>query len=161
MPPHDPLDRAYVPRTQRGLAGVIVLWTLGIVALVGVVIAVGWAWTYTTASTAGKVSARKTIQSGPFRIAAYQHFFQLCSSIQGLEGTLDAQTSALADATGDERDRIRANVAGIEGARAQAIAQYNAEARESYTIGQFRSKQLPYQIPTAPYVKGEHTSCNA
>lgn len=158
---NDPLDRAYVPRTQRGLAGVILLWTLGIIALVFLIVAIGWGWSWVTSPTAGKVEARKTINSGPFRISAYQHFFNLCSSIQGLEGTLDAQERLLVGATGDERDRIRANIAGIEGARAQAIAQYNAEARESYTIGQFRSKQLPYQIPTDPYSKGEHTSCNA
>lgn len=155
------MTELYMPKTQKGWYANIAAWVVGVLVLVALVVGVGWAWTYLTASTSGKVSAQKQIQSGSSRIAAYNHFFDLCASVQTLEGQLAAQTAALPTATGADYGRVQANIVGIEGARAGAIAQYNADARKGYTIGQFRSSQLPYQLATAPYTKGAATSCGA
>jgi len=152
------MDKAYVPQTQRGLFGNMALWVIGLVVLGAVITASLWGFGVIFAPQIGKGEARKQINSGDFRIQAYDHFFNACASIQGLEGQLDAQKEALSTATGDTRDRILTNIAGIQGARSQAIAQYNADARKGYTIGQFRASDLPYQLPVGAYTGGK-TSC--
>lgn len=122
----------------------------------GISFGIRWAM----AGPSGKLQARQAILGGANRITSYNHFFDLCASVQGLEGQRDSQLAELPKARGDDRDRILTNIAGIEGARAQAIAQYNADARKDYTIGQFRASALPYQLPTHTY-KGVTTSCVA
>lgn len=149
-----------LPGNQKEVYGNVVLWTLGILLLIGIVTGIVWGWRYATAPTAGKISARQQINSGSFRIAAYNHFFDACAAIQGLDGQLAAQQQQLPTATGDDRSRIETNIAGIEGARAQAVAEYNADARKGYTIGQFRSSGLPFQLPLH-IQKGSTTSCTA
>jgi hypothetical protein len=142
--------------SRRRIVGETWFWILvsilTIVAVGALVFGIRWA----TAPAKGKLAAREQIQSGQYRIAAYDHFFDLCSSIQGLEGQLAAQRAALSTATGDEEARISANVAGIEGERARAIAEYNADARKSYTLGQFRASDLPYRLDAK-----ETTTCGA
>lgn len=148
------MSEPWIPRTQKGAYGNGVLWIVGIIVIILAIAAGAFAIRWATAPAKGKLSAREQINSGSFRIAAYDKFFNDCASIQGLEGQLEAQKNQLAKATGDDLERIEANVAGIEGARAQAIAAYNADARKSYTSGQFRSSTLPYQLDTK-----ENTEC--
>lgn len=100
-----------------------------------------------TAGPSGALIAREQILSGPQRIAAYNHFFNLCASIQGLEGGLAAaETAQKAATTEREQERQQANLASLKTFRAQSIAQYNADAAKDYTIGQFRDLDLPFQI---------------
>lgn len=153
------MTEPYIPRTQKGAAGNALIWIVGIIILCAAITAAVWGWRYATASTAGKVSARQQIQSGASRITAYDHFFNLCAAVQTDESRLDAQNIELATATGDDVGRIQANIAGITADRAEAINEYNADARKSYTIGQFRSSSLPYQLPVGTYTKEAPTSC--
>lgn len=150
----------YTPRTQRGMFGNFALWIGALLVLFGAVWAITFAFGWVSAPWNGKLQARQEINSGAFRITAYNHFFDLCASVQGLEGQLDAEKALLPSTTGYTHDRILTNIGGIEGARAQAIAQYNADANKSYTIGQFRSNNLPYQLPAGAYIGGR-TSCVA
>ena len=116
---------------------------LGLLLLWGAV----WSFRWVTARPSGALGARETILSGEFRIAAYQHFFNLCAGIQGLEASLGAQTELLKQTTDSrEQNRVRANIAGITAERGRAIAQYNADARKDYTEGQFRDLDLPYLL---------------
>lgn len=118
-----------------------------------------WGFRWLTAGPAGALGARETILSGEFRVAAYQHFFNLCAAIQGLEASLDAQNELLAQTTETrEGQRVRANIAGITAELGRAIAKYNTDARKNYTEGQFRDLDLPYKLST-DYKKGEKTSC--
>lgn len=151
----------WVPSSQKGWYANIWLWVLGIVALVIALTLISWGFGWVFAGPKGALQARQEILSGANRIQAYNHFFDLCASVQKLEVSLDAQQAELATAIGDDRERIQANIAGITAERGGAIAQYNADARKSYTIGQFRSLALPYQLPTSEYVKGAPTSCVA
>lgn len=141
------MDKAYIPQTQKGLFANALVWVFAIFAVVLLIALITFGIRWVTATPKGKLSAREQIQSGSYRIAAYDHFFNACASIQGLEGQLAAQQQAAQTATGDDLSRINANIAGLRGARAQAIAEYNADARKSYTLGQFRASDLPYQIP--------------
>lgn len=151
----------YVPGSQKGVFGNLTAWVFAAVALIVAVAVTIAIVRWVTAPAKGRVQARQQIQSGSFRIAAYDSFFNACASIQGVEGQLDAQLEEEKTATGDDLARVQANIAGLKGARAQAVAQYNADARKGYTVGQFRASDLPYQLSTDPYIEGAHTSCVA
>lgn len=141
-------------------AGGIILGIAGAVALVAAVWAIAFAAGWLTAGPTGKLQARQAILSGQSRIQAYDHFFNLCASVQADEDAIDAQLEELDGSTGDDRDRIRANLAGLRSTRATAIREYNVDARKSYTIGQFRDLGLPFEIDPTPYVQGgKRTSC--
>ena len=136
----------------------------GIIASVGVVVgflvlwAAIWGFRWITADPIGRLGARETILSGEFRVAAYQHFFNACAAVQGLEAGLDAQRELLGQTDGKDRQRVLANIAGITAEWGRAVAKYNADARKDYTEGQFRDLDLPYQLQTI-YKEGGRTSC--
>lgn len=149
----------YEPQTQKGLFANGVAWILGGFALVLVLVGISWGVGWVAAPFHGKLQARQQINSGSFRIAAYNHFFDLCAAIQSDDARLDAQLVQLPTAKGDDVSRIETNIAGITSDRADAINQYNADASKSYTIGQFKSSHLPYQIPLVPHMKGVSITC--
>jgi hypothetical protein len=109
----------------------------------------------------GRGEARIEIQSGASRIANYEHFFNLCASVQADEASIDAQTAAMQTAiTTEDQQRFRQNLAALQANRARSIYQYNADAMKDYTSGQFRDSALPYQIPATDYQAGDvRTSC--
>lgn len=161
----------WIPSTQKGAYANVVLWVFGVAALVLVVGVASWGFGWIFAGPKGALEARQQILSGANRIQAYNHFFDQCVSVQKLEFASDAQQAELAAASGqDDRDRILANIAGITAERAGAVAQYNADAEKTYTIGQFRDLKLPFQIDEASQPsgwqanytpKGVHTTCVA
>jgi hypothetical protein len=52
------------------------------------------------------------------------------------------------------------SLTGVKGARHQAIAKYNQDVLKDYTEGQFKDRDLPYQIPDTNYPeKGGKTVC--
>lgn len=132
-------------------------------------VALGYGWAWFAAPWVGKLEARQEINSGASRIVNYEHFFNLCASVQTNEKQLDAFQAELkaVEAMPDARDRSRevaritANIAGVTAGRAGGINQYNADARKSYTQGQFRDASLPYQLATDTYVVGKGgTQCD-
>lgn len=152
-------------REERLNTGTLLLY--GVLALV-VTFAVVWAiilatqgMRYATAGLFGRIEAEVQIESAGSRIANYEHFFNLCVSVQKAEAGLDAQHDALEGAeTVRERERIRANIAGLQVARLGGIQQYNADARKDYTKGRFRDSDLPWDLPETEYdTEGVHTSC--
>lgn len=145
----------YTPKNQRGFFGNITLWIIGVLILIGLVGGVTFGVRWLTAPAKGKLQAREQINSGAFRIAAYNHFFDVCIAVQTDETRLAAQKAELKTAPKDDVARIQANIAGIISDRAEAINEYNADARKSYTIGQFKSRQLPYQLDQQEV----HTRC--
>ena len=121
--------------------------------------AFGFAWKYFWAAPAGKTEAQVQIQSAPSRIAAYNHFFDACSAVQGLDVAIDTQFDQLGQTTDNkDRSRIQSNIAGVTAERSRAVAKYNTDARKDYTIGQFRDSDLPYQLPLT-HEKGKVVSC--
>lgn len=132
----------------------------GLVLLGGIIVGV-FVIQWGTAPVRGKLSAREQIQSGSNRIVSYNHFFDLCASIQATEAVLSASLDELkSTSNADDKERVRTNITGLRAQRARSIAQYNVDARKNYTIGQFRSSSLPYQLPPN-YKKGMITSCEA
>lgn len=123
------------------LAAVVAAITLLIAMAVG-----AWAWRYFTAETRGVVDAEERIESAPSRITNYEHFYDLCASVQGHEDALATQRRALEGAEGKEAERIRSNIAGLEAQRNRAIRRYNADARKAYTRARFLGEDLPRQL---------------
>lgn len=122
-------------------------------------IAAAWAIKYYTADIRGRINANEQIKSGASRIVNYNHFFNVCASIQTTESQIDFLTKAK-DQTNDpaEVNRLIIAIAGVESARAGSINQYNADASKNYTEGQFRDSDLPFQIPLTNYT-GVKTKC--
>jgi hypothetical protein len=133
------------------------MWTiLAVVLLVGLWLGVAsaiWGFGVATAGIYGRGEARKQIQSAPFRIEAYQYFFNQCASIQGMEGKIDALVSQLSQLEPGTRDYsyTLSSLTGVKGLRSEAIAKYNQDALKEYTEGQFRDSDLPYQLPNSEY----------
>ena len=120
-----------------------------LLVIVGLVASIcgGYAIRYYTAPIRGEVEAYEQIQGAGTRISAYNYFFNLYASIQAYDPAIQAQEELLAMTTDtDERARIGQNIAGLKSQKARSIAQYNADAMKSYTIGQFRDWQLPFEI---------------
>lgn len=120
-----------------------------------------WGLRVVTADIRGQGEAHVQLNSAQFRISAYNHFFESCSSVQGLEGSIDALTAQYAETT-DERNKgiVLSSLTGTKAARHQAIADYNADARKEYTEGQFRDSDLPFSITDTNYPdQGGKTNC--
>ena len=136
-----------------GVVGIMAAW-FGIASAV-------WGLGVATAGIYGKGEARKQIQSAPFRLQAYQSFFDACASIQGLEGQIDELELQLQKLTPDTRSYYftLSSLTGTKGLRHTAIAKYNQDASKDYTEGQFRDKDLPYRIQDNSYPEGVKTIC--
>jgi hypothetical protein len=125
----------------------MVLGGLGCVAALLLLVVGSWAFRYYTAEVRGKVRAEEIIESAPNRMVQYEYFFNLCATIQGYNAQLQAQRQQLEVVKGEkEWNRVNANIAGITGQRARAIAQYNADVQKEYTRGRFFDPSLPSQI---------------
>lgn len=123
-------------RWQWVLAGV------GVLLIPALVFGIRWL----VADPVGRLEAREqTVGSGSFRLGAYDYFFDLCSSIAGMEGQIAALEQ---EEEGSERrkEQVAASITGIKAQRARSIARYNADAQKDYTIGQFRDAGLPYRL---------------
>ncbi|WP_433475260.1 hypothetical protein ACQPZP_42475 [Spirillospora sp. CA-142024] len=146
-----------VRHTIRGIArhGGVVL-TVGVVTLVvslilGLMYVFGWGFfAQVTAPWRGAAEKREQVEgSGTYRIAAYDHFFDLCAQVQSDEASIRNLRRELTSEPkpGDERAmQINASITALENNRAENINQYNADAAKKYTEGQFRSSGLPYRL---------------
>ncbi|WP_288365589.1 hypothetical protein [uncultured Marinobacter sp.] len=122
------------------------LWILGFIVALMLLSFLGWGWMYLTAEIKGRAEAERQIESAPSRIANYEHFYDLCATIQGNEAALAAQRAAMATAPADEQARYRANIAGIHAQRQRNIARYNQDASKSYTRARFLGEDLPRRL---------------
>lgn len=139
--------------------GIAIATFVGVLLVIAMVWGIAFGWGWITAGPTGQLEARQDILSGDTRIAAYNHFHNLCASIQGNEGQIDELEATLETISDEGRDRILVSIAGVRGARHQAIAQYNADASKDYTIGQFRDLDLPYKLVDHEYPEGGKTQC--
>lgn len=103
-----------------------------------------------TANFRGETAKRNLIEAnGAYRTAAYDHFFDLCASIEGLEGQIRVQSHELhAHPEPDiaRASQIQVNLTALRSQLVTAIAQYNADAAKGYTAGQFRADNLPAHL---------------
>lgn len=121
-----------------------------IAAVVASMAIFGWGmFQRSTADFRGQTDAIERVQAdGDFRIQAYDRFFELCSAVQADEGRIANMESELAqeDLSDKRRGELRIALTAVRNARAEKIATYNADARREFTVGQFRSNDLPFEI---------------
>ena len=136
------------------LWGIVVIVILAILLTMGSILGIQ----YITAGPRGAVDANEQIQSGSNRIAAYEEFFSLCSSIDSQLQNIENQEDRIA-ATSDEdqKETLESGLIALENSKNENIAEYNANAASDYTAGQFRDSDLPYQIDQ----DAEEISCGA
>jgi hypothetical protein len=131
-------------RNEKGEAGpvlVIVSVVLGLVILVGGIFVIKWA----TADLRGRADVReKTLANGDYRIAQYDHFYDLCGSIQAAQDRYNNATEMLAADPGNER--YLANRTATKNIFYTAVREYNADSSKVGTAAQFKASDLPYAI---------------
>lgn len=139
-----------------GALAIVVVLALAMMAVFGFGL-----FSQKSANFRGETSKRNQVEAnGAFRIAAYDSFYNECASIQAIEGTvaaLKAERDGTPKPTPERVHEIAVALTANVATRAAAIAQYNADARKSYTSGQFRASDLPYQLDTTT----EETQCHA
>lgn len=132
------------------IVGVVLLYLIGVFVFGGL--------SQLTADFRGETDKRNKVEAnGSYRIAAYDHFYDLCSSIQATEDTIGNQLAERETASPERQAQIDANVVASRNVRASAIRQYNADARKSYTSGQFKASDLPFALD----INAKETSCDA
>lgn len=145
---------ATVVAIVAGLLAIIVFLVVGFIGVYGY----GW-FTDHTADRSGRTQVKQqTNGNGQYRIAAYNHFYDLCASVQTDEASITNLQDELKTTTDPTRKAVLpASITGLKNKRADDINTYNADARKSYTLGQFRASDLPFQLdPTE-----DHTTCSA
>lgn len=144
----------------RGVAALLV----GIAAFILLILVIGamflfsFGWfSQSTADFRGRVGvAEKTKANANFRIASYDHFYDLCASVQSKESTIQAlKAEAPSDAA--RASQVQGAITANLIQRNASINQYNADARKAGTSGQFRASDLPYQLDP----NSEVTTCRA
>lgn len=138
---------AWIAAGIAGIALIFALWFGGII------------FSNKTANFRGNASViNKTRANGNYRIAAYDHFYDLCASVQNQEVTIEAQKAELAtNPSKDRKEQINANLSALAANRGELINQYNADARKNYTSGQFKSSDLPFHLDSTE----AQTTCTA
>jgi hypothetical protein len=134
-----------------------------LVLVVGLVVGAMWLFGFgwfsnATADFRGEVDKKNRVEgSGAYRIAAYDHFFDLCAAVQTDEATLLQIEKELEDANPDllRRNQIAITRGAIARARAEKINTYNADAAKGYTRGQFRDSGLPDRLD----INAKETQC--
>lgn len=116
-------------------------------------------WVRETAGWTGKTQQiQQTRGNGSYRIAAYDHFYDLCASVQDQEVTIESQQAELdTKPSADRAEQIQANLSALRANRGELINHYNADARKNATSGQFKSSDLPYQLDSTEAT----TTCTA
>jgi hypothetical protein len=144
-----------------GLAAWIAIWSLIIVLVVFVIGTFGFGWfQQKSANFRGETQKRNQVEgNGAYRIAAYDHFFDLCTSVQSFEATINALNDEYKDpaTTAERKEQIRGALTANKAGRNTTIVQYNNDANRSYTTGQFKDSHLPYQLDSTV----KETSCTA
>lgn len=125
-----------------GWMGVFVIAILVLIVVIG-------AFTFVWAPWKGAIEQRNQTQgSGSYRIAAYDHFYDLCGDIQ-------AKEDQIANVTANPPANADVILLALNNSRNSLIREYNADARKADTLAHFKASDLPYQIdPTE-----ESTSC--
>lgn len=119
------------------------IWTIYVLIIIVAISAGYQVLLYATADARGTMKAERKVASSENRLFSYNHFFDLCATIQGYEASIDAQKSLLPNVEGGDKSRVQTNIAALEAQRIRAIAQYNVDASKTETLGRFKNNNLP------------------
>ncbi|MGC9535604.1 hypothetical protein [Streptomyces sp. UG1] len=123
------------------IGGIAALVTIGLT----ITLAIGGI-SWLTAPFRGEVDKRdRTDGSGEFRIATYEEFFGLCSTVQSKEGTIKALEEEDKTASESRRAQIRTSLTALKSSRIEAVNEYNAKAAQEHRSA-FKDKDLPPRL---------------
>lgn len=109
-----------------------------------------WGISVTTADLFGRGNAYKRIHgSATYRIAAYDHFYDLCAQARTLQQNAALTRRLLHTAPAADRQRQLTNLQAQTNQVNELTNTYNADARKAATAGAFRASDLPYQLNPA------------
>lgn len=138
---------------MRGLtvaAKVAVAFVLAVAIVCGLALmnVYGVAWfSKTTAETRGQTEVREqTVADGDYRIAAYDHFYDLDAEITTAQQTIANTCTELKDASAARAAELNAFLTPQRNRVLALVNDYNADASKAGTVGQFRASDLPYLI---------------
>lgn len=143
----------------KGTAAVIGAAALVLVVslIIGAMYLFGFGWfSKSTANFRGGVAQTNRVLADPdYRIAHYDGFYDLCASVQVREDAIAAIEEEMKGASPERRQQLAPSLTANRIGRANAIRQYNADARKEDTAANFLASDLPYQLdPTE-----ERTTC--
>lgn len=129
----------------------ILLGVLGFVAIIGVFLILMFTTGMLQRGTAEFRGQTKQIEqtkaNSNYRIAQYEHFYNLCASVQSIESKIGNMEDELDTASEAQRKEIlNTSITASKNKRAELINKYNADARKEGTMAQFKSSDLPYSI---------------
>lgn len=139
--------------------GVAILSLIGVIAVFLAVLYVSGLLSILTAPFRGEVAKNERVEAdGSYRIAAYDEFYSMCSSIQSKNDQVKILKAEMKDSTDEERKKqLQSGVTAQQNTKAELVNDYNSKAASKYTAGQFRDSDLPYQIS----LEEEKVTCNA
>lgn len=104
----------------------------------------------------GEVEKSQQVEgSGEYRVAQHDYFYNLCSDIQAKQQNIALLEESAKTASGEEKQKIQDSITANKFQLNEMVSQYNADASNDYTKGQFKDDELPYQINA----EEEVTSC--
>lgn len=143
-------------RNDRGLSDVAVIVVAALVAI-AVGIGVYSIWTL-SADVRGKAAVHNQIHGNAnYRIAQYDHFFNLCAGVQSREAAIRNAQDEAKTASQSRKEQLAAVITANRNERAELINQYNADASAAGTRGNFLASNLPYHLD----LNSEETQCTA
>lgn len=132
------------------------VWTMILGALLLVVVVLTSAmWIFgfgffqrETADFRGETAERERVLADPdYRIANYEHFFDLCVAVQNKEAMIRSQEEELnTNPPATRVAQINANLGALRASRESLINRYNADAMKHDTRGRFQASNLPFQL---------------
>lgn len=131
-------------------------WVVGVVvffAAVGVVVTLvsgGTSWL--TAPLRGAVDAREqTVADGDYRNATYNHFYNLCTSVQAAEDAIENLEAEKDSGVSEDREaRIDQSITAQRNARLESLREYNA-ATQQETKEFMKDSSLPESLDVADH----------
>lgn len=136
----------------KAVLGVI----LGIVLIIGIWFGVTQFQRITADYRGETDQIENTEANAQFRMQAYDGFFDKCSAIQTAEDRIDALEAELETTSSDIRkEELNTAITANKANRNGLINEYNADAAKEWTVGQFKSQDLPYNINK----EQENTTC--
>lgn len=146
--------RARNDRGEFGPLAAALSFAAGFIIIGLIIYVIVWA----TADTRGKVAVHNRIHGdATYRIAQYDHFFDLCAGVQNREAAISNAQEESKTATQARKEQLAAVITANRNIRAELINQYNADASEAGTKGNFLASNLPYHLD----LNSEETQCTA
>ncbi len=132
---------------------------IGVILLMLAIMFVSGTLSILTAPFRGEVEKNELVEAdGSYRIAAYDQFYQLCSSVQSKNDQIKILKDEMAISTDEDRKKqLQSGITANQNTKAELVNEYNSKAASEYTKGQMKDSDLPEQLNQ----NEERVVCNA